>query len=176
MRRFRICDTDVKFLEKLAAALHQIFDPCTVEYMYGPSALEVSLRSDPGGADVLITEIELRDENAIDIIARNLRESSPLQIIYMTSKIEYCLEVYETPHCGFWVKPIPRNRLKKDIDRALKSLERSKETGVLIQKNGSVHIVRAQSLLYAESHGRVLRIITDDEELESYEKITDFIF
>ena len=60
MIRFIICDTDTDFLGKLAIALHHNFDPCSVEYMYGPSALEVSLRSDSGGADVLLTEIELR--------------------------------------------------------------------------------------------------------------------
>ena len=65
-----ICDTDTDFLGKLAIALHHNFDPCSVEYMYGPSALEVSLRSDSGGADVLLTEIELRGYNAISIIAQ----------------------------------------------------------------------------------------------------------
>ena len=44
MTRFMICDTDTEFLDKLAAALHNNFDPCSIEYMYGPSALEVSLR------------------------------------------------------------------------------------------------------------------------------------
>ena len=67
MIRFMICDTDPEFLNKLAATLHNNFDPCTVEYMYGPSALEVSLRSDSGGADVLLTEIELRDQSSISI-------------------------------------------------------------------------------------------------------------
>ena len=81
MTRFMICDTDTEFLDKLATALHNNFDPCSIEYMYGPSALEVSLRSDSGGADVLLTEIELRDNNSISIIAKYLKESSPLQII-----------------------------------------------------------------------------------------------
>lgn len=75
MIRFMICDTDTDFLGKLAIALHHNFDPCSVEYMYGPSALEVSLRSDSGGADVLLTEIELRGYNAISIIAQYLKES-----------------------------------------------------------------------------------------------------
>ena len=89
MIRFVICDTDRVFLDKLAAVLHETFNPCSVEYMYGSAALEASLRADPGGADVLLTEIELNRENAIDIIEQNLKDSSPLQIIYMTSKIEY---------------------------------------------------------------------------------------
>lgn len=176
MIRFMICDTDVDFLGKLAAALHHNFDPCSVEYMYGPSALEVSLRSDSGGADVLLTEIELRGYNAISIIAQYLKESSPLQIIYMTPKIEYCTEVYETRHCGFLLKPIRLERLVRDVQRALRLLEEKKAKGIVVQQGSSLHILSPQSLLYAESHGRVLKIVTDSEIIETYDKMDHFSF
>lgn len=171
-----ICDTDVDFLGKLAAALHHNFDPCSVEYMYGPSALEVSLRSDSGGADVLLTEIELRESNAISIIAQYLKESSPLQIIYMTPKIEYCTEVYETRHCGFLLKPIRLERLVRDVQRALRLLEAKKAKGIVVQRGSSLHILSPQSLLYVESHGRVLKIVTDSEIIETYDKMDHFSF
>ena len=161
---------------KLAAALHHNFDPCSVEYMYGPSALEVSLRSDSGGADVLLTEIELRGYNAISIIAQYLKESSPLQIIYMTPKIEYCTEVYETRHCGFLLKPIRLERLVRDVQRALRLLEEKKAKGIVVQRGSSLHILSPQSLLYAESHGRVLKIVTDSEIIETYDKMDHFSF
>lgn len=161
---------------KLAAALHHNFDPCSVEYMYGPSALEVSLRSDSGGADVLLTEIELRGYNAISIIAQYLKESSPLQIIYMTPKIEYCTEVYETRHCGFLLKPIRLERLVRDVQRALRLLEEKKAKGIVVQRGSSLHILSPQSLLYVESHGRVLKIVTDSEIIETYDKMDHFSF
>lgn len=176
MIRFMICDTDVDFLGKLAAALHYNFDPCSVEYMYGPSALEVSLRSDSGGADVLLTEIELRGYNAISIIAQYLKESSPLQVIYMTPKIEYCTEVYETRHCGFLLKPIRLERLVRDVQRALRLLEEKKAKGIVVQRGSSLHILSPQSLLYVESHGRVLKIVTDSEIIETYDKMDHFSF
>ena len=176
MIRFMICDTDVDFLGKLAAALHHNFDPCSVEYMYGPSALEVSLRSDSGGADVLLTEIELRESSAISIIAQYLKESSPLQIIYMTPKIEYCTEVYETRHCGFLLKPIRLERLVRDVQRALRLLEAKKAKGIVVQRGSSLHILSPQSLLYVESHGRVLKIVTDSEIIETYDKMDHFSF
>lgn len=176
MIRFMICDTDTAFLDKLAAALHNNFDPCSVEYMYGPSALEVSLKSDSGGADVLLTEIELRGSNSISIIGKYLKESSPLQIIYMTPKIEYCTEVYDTRHCGFLLKPVKLDRLIRDVRRALRILELRKASGIVVQQGSGLHILAPQSLLYAESHGRVLRIVTDSEILETYDKITHFSF
>lgn len=176
MIRFMICDTDAEFLDKLAIALHRNFDPCSVEYMYGPSALEVSLRSDSGGADVLLTEIELRGCSSISIIGQYLKDSSPLQVIYMTSKIEYCTEVYDTRHCGFLLKPVILERLLRDVHRALRTLACRKASGIVVQQGGGFHILSPQSLLYVESHGRVLKIITDSEILETYDKIGHFSF
>lgn len=176
MIRFMICDTDRIFLDRLAAALHQFFDPCSVEYMYGPSTLEASLRSDSGGADVLLTEIELRGLSAIDIIARCRKDSSPLEIIYMTSKMEFCTEVYDTPHCGLLLKPMESRALLRNVRRALKHLERRKACGVVLQHSGSYHIVNAPALLYVESWGRILRTVTDQENIESYGKLSSLLF
>lgn len=174
--RFMICDTDTEFLNKLATVLHRYFDPCSVEYMYGPSALEVSLQSDSGGADVLLTEIELRGKSSISIIAQYLKDSSPLQIIYMTTKIKYCTEVYETRHCGFLLKPVNKECLLRDVKRALQLLESRKASGIVVQQGGRYHILAPQSLLYVESHGRILKIVTDNEILETYDKIERFSF
>ncbi len=174
--RFMICDTDTEFLSKLASTLHQHFDPCSVEYVYGPAALEVSLRADSGGADVLLTEIELRGQNAISIVAQWLKNTSPLQIIYMTPKIEYCTEVYETRHCGFLLKPVKLNNLLQNVNWAIKSLETQKANGIIIQQRGGFHILSPSSLLYVESHGRILRVITESGILETYDKMAHFLF
>ena len=173
---FLICVTDRVFLDKLAAVLHETFNPCSVEYMYGSAALEASLRADPGGADVLLTEIELNRENAIDIIEQNLKDSSPLQIIYMTSKIEYCTEVYATRHCGFLLKPVCLQMLTRDVTRAIRLLEHRKECGIVLQRNGNLRIVEPPALLYLESKGHTVRAITDSEVLETYDKFSNIAF
>lgn len=176
MLRIGICDTDTEFLSKLATALHDQFNPCKIEYMYGPSALEVFLCSDCADVDILITEIELRDKNAINILSAHLKASSAMQILYMTSKIEYCTEVYETRHCGFLLKPIRADLLERNVKRAVTLLAEAKKEGILILKNGNAHIVRASSLIYVEGSRRTIKVITDSEILESYEKIADFIY
>lgn len=177
MLRFGICDTDTQFLSKLADALHRLFDPCKVEYMYGPLALEVYLQSDKAvDVDILIVEIELRQQNAIGLVSRYMEENSATQVIFMTSKIEYCTEVYEARHCGLLLKPIQVKSLERDVKRALMLLKQAKESGILVQKNGTAHIVRAASLIYVESHGRIIKVKTDTETLESYEKVSDFIY
>ena len=176
MIRFMICDTDREYLSRLAVVLHQEFNPCSVEYMYGPSALEVSLREDSGGADILLTEIELYDENAIEIIGKYLKASSPLQVIYMTSKMEYCMKVYDTRHCGFLMKPIPLDRLVKSVERAKKLLAQRKAQEIVIQKGTDINVMSPATLLYVESQARIIHIVTDEEKLETYDTIDHFSY
>ena len=174
MLRFMVCDTDTVYANKLGSILHEIYSPCSVEYMYGPDALEVSLRSDSGGADILITEIELRDKNSISIIAKYLKGTSPLQVIFMTNRMDYCTEVYDTQHCGFLVKPVCIQFLTNSIQRAMVLLNERKDAGIVVQKGGSIHIVDIRKLCYIEGSGRIARLVMPEEVLETYEKLSSF--
>jgi DNA-binding LytR/AlgR family response regulator len=174
MKRFVVCDDDIAFVEQLASMLHACYSACTVEHMYGPEALEASLREDSSGADVLLVDIELRGKSSIDLIKKYLKPSSPLQIIYVTGYMHYCTAVYDTKHCSFLVKPITLETLRHAVELALAALERDRETGVSVKTNGGVRIVYIPSLLYAESHGRCLSLVSDEERVEIYEKMDDF--
>lgn len=175
MVRFKICDTDTKFLEQLAHMLHEIYTPCTVEYMYGPDVLEVSLRSSNGDADVLLTEIDLRSRKSFEIIRRWQKDIDSTQIIYMTSHMEYCTAVYDTRHSGFLVKPIHAGELKHAVDRALNELRRQKNRGLQVRQGRNVHIISFSDLCRVESHGRLLRLVTEREQLEIYGKLENLL-
>lgn len=174
MIRFLLCDTDKEFLNKLASVLHQNFKPCSVEYLYGASTLKSFLCENTGEKYVLLTEIELGESNAISIIAKYLKDSSPLQIIYMTTKIEYCTEVYETRHCGFFLKPVQTNELLRNVHRAIYLLEFDQTKNIIVQHKNGVYILPPKSVLYVESKGRILEIVTDNEVFETYDKIDHF--
>ena len=121
MKRFVVCDDDIAFVEHMASMLHECYSVCTVEHMYGPEALEASLREDSSGADIMLVDIELRNKNSIELIKRYLKPSSPLQIIYVTGHQEYCSEVYDTKHCSFLVKPVTPEKLRHAVDIAFKA-------------------------------------------------------
>lgn len=175
MIRFMVCDTDVDFAYRIAKALHRWYEFCSVQYLYGPAALEASLQADSGGADILITEIELREKNAIDIVADNLQNSSPLQVVYMTTKMDFCTEVYKTRHSGFLVKPIRLEKLKTSMEWALQTLKTRKSEGIFLQRAGNVYVISPQSIQYAESSGRLMTVVTDTEKIEIYGKISELV-
>ena len=151
MKRFIVCDDDPQFVEYIAQTLHELYDRCTVEHMYGPDALEASLRMDAGSADVLLVDIQLRSRNAIQIIQKHLKPSTSMQVIY---------------------KPVSREELKKAVDRAFTSLELSRMSRIPIKISNATSMVSQDELIYAESSGRRIRIVTAQEELETYSKLS----
>ena len=175
MIRFLICDTDLDFAQRLAAAVHRLYEPCSVQYLYGPDALEAALRTDSGCGDILLTEVDLHGRSSVEIIGRSLKASSPLQVIYITSQIEHCTEVYDTRHSGFLLKPVAVDLFQKAVKRALRTLEQVKAACVVVHHGGAIRIVSAISLLYVEGSGRQVRLFTDEERLESYEKLNNII-
>ena len=62
------------------------------------------------------------------------------------------------------------------MKRAIRILDHRKRVGIVVQRGGEFYIVEAPSLLYMESRGRVIRIVTDEEILETYSKIDSFSY
>lgn len=174
MKRFIVCDDDVAFVEQMAQTLHALY-PCRVEHMYGPGALEASLREDCSGSDVLLTDIELHGRNSIDIIRRYLKPSSPLQVIYVTGYTHYCTDVYDTKHSSFLVKPVTQQALAHAVEIAYRSLARDRENGITVRAAGGVRIISSASLLYTEVRGRSLFLVTDTERITANGRLKEFM-
>lgn len=174
MTRFAICDTDIDLVGEIADSIRKQYAPCTTQYMYGPDALEAFLDANPGSVDILITEIDLRGKNSIDIISRYYTSTLPLQIIYLTKNINYCTDVYRTRHVDFLIKPVTMPMLDQAITRALEALGLSKRKGVCILCNGNTYLLDFSSLVYAESHNRIIRVVSLHRSFEMYGKLADF--
>lgn len=175
MVRFGICDTDDALLTGLAGMLHRLYDPCKIQYIHGAAALEVFLSSGGGEVDILLTEIELNGKNAIELVRENLPQSSPMEVVYMTKRIEYCTQVYQTRHGGFLIKPLEWAELDHTVQRLLQEVTERKEYRIAIHKGSNVYVVKASALMYVEGRGRILHAVTECETLDFYGKLTEFM-
>ena len=60
------------------------------------------------------------------------------------------------------------------VEQAYCSLGHDQEAGVSVKTKGGIRIIYIPSLLYAESHGRCLQVVSTQEKVETYEKLGDF--
>ena len=122
-----------------------------------------------GTPDIAVMDIRLQKDNGIDVV-KEVFQGTETQIIYATSFIECCQEVYETDHVWLLKKPVSREYLIKALQEAVKRIKSTEEKFYL--KSGSkVLSLPARDILYFESEGRKIRIRTDQEEYEVYSTI-----
>ena len=107
MIKIAICEDEKEQQELLKSYIDQIFDGLSVKYELEIYNLgEELLDSYSKDIDILLLDIQMGQINGMDT-ARKIRElDDKVEIIFITSLIEYVLEGYEVRAYRYLIKPI----------------------------------------------------------------------
>lgn len=126
--------------------------------------------------DLIFLDIEMYHISGIDV-AKAIRESKKdliTQIVYISAKQEYAMELFETHPLNFLMKPLKYAAVASCIDKTLKM---KKERGdVFTYTSGGLNQrVPFSNILYFESMNRKVRMICPGQRDEFYGKLGDVI-
>ena len=119
--------------------------------------------------DVLLLDIELPGCNGVEI-GKYIREelnNDSMCLIYISSKTNYAMELFENHPYDFLVKPVDENVLYRDLKRYLQLDESNKRFFTYAYKKANYRIAIG-SILYFESDRKHIRIITNDGKKYEY--------
>lgn len=105
--------------------------------------------------DLLFLDIELGAMSGIELaeIIRNELHNDYMQIVYVSSKQSYAMELFESHPLHFLVKPLDEKKLIKVFRKAIKLINKSEET--FQYKKGHAHKkVFLSEILYLEASNR----------------------
>ncbi|WP_394749020.1 LytR/AlgR family response regulator transcription factor [Spongiimicrobium salis] len=142
--------------------------------------------------------IEYLNSNTVDLIFLDLNMpmlkgfdflktlSAPPKVIVTTAYKEFALEGYELNIVDYLLKPFGFERLLKAVNKAMSSVESSKNTVVVEQQgarpqtiflrsNKKYTQVVLQDILYIESAGNYAKVFTENEQIIVREKIPDLL-
>lgn len=127
-----------------------------------------------GHLDVLFLDIELFELTGIEVaeFIRNQLEDRGMQIIYISGEASYAQKLFKTQPMDFLVKPITRHQIEETLDLALKLLEKNARRFVF-QKGRDYCYIPYDKILYFESEGRRIRLVTECAEEAFYGKISE---
>lgn len=177
MYEIGICDDGENTCSQLEEYLEEIakerFLQINVKVWYtGESLYDYLLNG--GYLDILFLDIELYKMSGIDIghFIRNQLDNRSLQLIYISGKSSYAQQLFKTQPLDFLVKPITKEQLNQTIETAITLL---KKTGRRFEfQQGKEHFYIPQDIiLYFESHGRKIKLITQNETYEFYGKLKE---
>lgn len=127
-----------------------------------------------GHLDILFLDIELFEVTGIEVgdFIRNKMEDRGMQIVYISGKSSYAQELFKTQPMDFLVKRITRQQIEDALGLGVKLLEKNAQKFEF--QNGKEHYYIAYGeILFFESEGRKIKVVTLDVEKEFYGGIRD---
>ncbi len=126
--------------------------------------------------DLIFLDIELERINGIEVGMKIRKEmdNQTIQIIYISGKDCYDRELFEVRPMHFLPKPLDEGKIIKDVLLAMKLNEKS--GGIFTYKKGQeTYKIPIKNILYFESIGRQVKIVTTDGEELFYGKLRDVL-
>lgn len=129
-----------------------------------------------GYMDILFLDIELFKMTGIEVggYIRNGLDNMGLQIVYISGKSSYAQRLFKTQPLDFLVKPITQEQINDTLGMAIKIIRRKNER-FEFRRGKDYYYVRQGDIIYFESRGRKVRIVTLQSTYEFYGRLKEIV-
>lgn len=126
--------------------------------------------------DILFLDIALFEMTGIQAGAfiRNRLENWAMQIVYISAKPSYAMQLFKTQPLDFLVKPISQTQIDETLGRAIKVLERGARK-FEFQAGKDLFAIPFRDILCFISERRKIKVVTAQGQWEFYGKMKDIL-
>lgn len=172
--RIAICDDETDALDMLQSRLEHNGRVSQIRKYLSAKQLQDAI-ADGECFDLIFMDIELNEpKNGIDVASSVNEVCSDTQIVFVTGHPDcYYQQIFLKPVnlCGYLAKPVDPYFLEKLLQKALETIRALGAQKLLIQRNGTIHLILISKIKYLESRGHQITIHTDDESIICYERL-----
>lgn len=163
MIKIVICEDEKNQQELLKAHIEKIFKEIPIKYSLDIfNSGEELLENYSKDIDIVLLDIQLNEINGMDT-ARKIRFlDNKVEIIFITSLIEYVLEGYEVRAYRYLMKPVKYDDLKENIINCVKEVD-IKNKYIMIKEQGSQIKIDINEITYVEVQKETITIHTLNE-------------
>lgn len=140
------------------------------KYISGEELLQANFED----IDILLLDIQMGKLSGMDT-ARRIREvNSKMEIIFITSLIDYVQEGYEVRAYRYLLKPIELEELKKHVLNCINEIEKNKNHYILIKNKSNTYKIYSNEITYIEVQKKDMLIHTINKDFDvrySLEKV-----
>lgn len=140
------------------------------KYISGEELLQANFED----IDILLLDIQMGKLSGMDT-ARRIREvNSKMEIIFITSLIDYVQEGYEVRAYRYLLKPIEVEELKKHVLNCINEIEKNKNHYILIKNKSNTYKIYSNEITYIEVQKKDMLIHTINKDFDvrySLEKV-----
>lgn len=126
--------------------------------------------------DIIFLDIELSGAGGVEIgqFVRHQMEDEITQIVFISSKAKYAMELFKVRPLDFFLKPISEKRLREALTEAIRLINRGNQL-FEYSVGKTIHRIPYKEILYFKSEGKKIKIVFANEVREFYGKLKHVI-
>ena len=170
--RIAVCDDEELFRIEFKSVLDKVLINAEydIDTFSGGSSLYEAFLKNP--FDLVFLDIEMPGIDGITLAKRLRAVSENVQIVFLTSHIEYALEGYEVNALRYLVKPVDLNKLSEVLKYIQDKKNNSRQ--IMIKQEGEDIVIDISDVIYMESMDKNVRIVTSKSEYITRYNISDY--
>ena len=170
--RIAVCDDEELFRIEFKSVLDKVLINAEydIDTFSGGSSLYEAFLKNP--FDLVFLDIEMPGIDGITLAKRLRAVSENVQIVFLTSHIEYALEGYEVNALRYLVKPVDMNKLSVVLKYIQDKKNNSRQ--IMIKQEGEDIVIDISDIIYMESMDKNVRIVTSKSEYITRYNISDY--
>jgi DNA-binding LytR/AlgR family response regulator len=160
--------------------------PGVAEVQCAADGREALVKASEQPFDAIFLDVRMPDLDGLELSRVLRRFSSPPQLVFVTAHEDAAVEAFELRVLDYLLKPVGRGRLEEALQRVTAAVNpgnghsdpqpAARERDVVAVANvrtGSTRLVQRDTILYAQSHGDFVRIVTADGRYLLRNTLTD---
>jgi two-component system, LytTR family, response regulator NatR len=157
-------------LDKLKAIVSGIQD---IEVIFSTlSAEEAYEQIKKEEIDLLIADIEMPNLSGYELADIIHTHALDISVIFVTGNSGYAVHAFELNVHDYIMKPYPKERLVKSIERLLEKTKSAEIHGRLyLKQKNEIHILQKKDIIFIERSGRSTTIYTKSGPIKTYQTL-----
>lgn len=174
MIRIAICEDEKDQQELLEGYINEASKSLSLQYKLDIfSSGEELLESYSKDFDIVLLDIQLGEINGMDTARKIRLLDNKVEIIFITSLIEYALEGYEVRAYRYLVKPVKYENLKDNIINCIKEVE-IKNKYIIVKEHGNQIKLDINEITYIEVQKENITIHTSIKTYKTKGTMSNF--
>ncbi|RDY27735.1 DNA-binding response regulator [Romboutsia weinsteinii] len=174
MIKIAICEDEKDQQELLEAHIEQTFKGLSIKYSLNVfNSGEELLENYTKDIDIVLLDIQLSEINGMDTARKIRLLDDKVEIIFITSLIEYALEGYEVRAYRYLIKPVKYENLKENIINCIKEVD-IKNKYIMVKEQGNQIKLDINEITYVEVQKENITIHTLNEVYKTKGTMSNF--
>ncbi len=156
------CDDNEEHLTQLMKQVRELYGENDYR-VQGFTTTAALLAAVSDTTDIILSDILLDNDNGITAMKSVQGRFPHIQIIFISAYPSYCEDVYQVDHVAYLQKPVSTPKLEAVLAKAVSKAQKEREHYITIKSKSLTATVHMGKILYIETVGRQINIVTEDK-------------